>query len=46
MKNVAMEVAPYVNINGTAQTYVDNITYWPMEYRLSGGDGRHAHLAA
>src|SRR5271156_335284 len=33
MKNVAMEVAPYVNINGTAQTYVDNITYWPMEYR-------------
>jgi NAD(P)-dependent dehydrogenase (short-subunit alcohol dehydrogenase family) len=33
MKNVAMEVAPYVNINATAQTYVDNITYWPMEYR-------------
>ena len=33
MKNVAMEVAPYVNINATAQTYVENITYWPMEYR-------------
>jgi 2-keto-3-deoxy-L-fuconate dehydrogenase len=33
MKNVAMEVAPYVNINATAQTYVDNITYWPMHYR-------------
>jgi 2-keto-3-deoxy-L-fuconate dehydrogenase len=33
MKNVAMEVAPYVNINATAQTYVDNITYWPMDYR-------------
>jgi NAD(P)-dependent dehydrogenase (short-subunit alcohol dehydrogenase family) len=33
MKNVAMEVAPYVNINATAQTYVDNITYWPMGYR-------------
>jgi 2-keto-3-deoxy-L-fuconate dehydrogenase len=33
MKNVAMEVAPYVNINATAQTYVDNITYWPMAYR-------------
>jgi 2-keto-3-deoxy-L-fuconate dehydrogenase len=33
MKNVAMEVAPYVNINATAQTYVDNLTYWPMAYR-------------
>src|SRR5258708_31542031 len=33
MKNVAMEVAPYVNVNATAQTYVDNITYWPMAYR-------------
>ena len=29
MKNVAMEVAPYVNINATEQTYVDNITYAP-----------------
>ena len=33
MKNVAMEVAPYVNVNATAQTYVDNLTYWPMAYR-------------
>jgi hypothetical protein len=33
MKNVAMEVALYVNINAKAQTYVDNITYWPMVYR-------------
>jgi NAD(P)-dependent dehydrogenase (short-subunit alcohol dehydrogenase family) len=33
MKNVAMEVAPYVNVNATAQTYVDNWTYWPMAYR-------------
>jgi 2-keto-3-deoxy-L-fuconate dehydrogenase len=31
--NVAMEVAPCVNINATAQTHVDNITYWPTEYR-------------
>jgi NAD(P)-dependent dehydrogenase (short-subunit alcohol dehydrogenase family) len=29
MKNVAMEVAPYGNINATAQTYVDNITIGP-----------------
>jgi 2-keto-3-deoxy-L-fuconate dehydrogenase len=33
MRNVAMEVAPYVHINATAQTYVDNLTYWPLEYR-------------
>jgi 2-keto-3-deoxy-L-fuconate dehydrogenase len=33
MKNVAMEVAPYVNVNAIAQTYVDNLTYWPMAYR-------------
>ena len=33
MKNVAMEVAPYVNVNATAQTYVDNWTYWPTAYR-------------
>ena len=33
MRNVAMEVAPYVHINATAQTYVDNLTYWPMPYR-------------
>ena len=29
MKNVAMEVAPYGNINATAQTCVDNITIGP-----------------
>jgi len=33
MKNAAMEVAPFVNINATAQTYVDNLTYWPLQYR-------------
>jgi 2-keto-3-deoxy-L-fuconate dehydrogenase len=33
MKNVAMEVAPCVNINATAQTSVDNITHWPLDYR-------------
>jgi NAD(P)-dependent dehydrogenase (short-subunit alcohol dehydrogenase family) len=33
MRNVAHEVAPYVNVNATAQNYVDNQTYWPHEYR-------------
>jgi 2-keto-3-deoxy-L-fuconate dehydrogenase len=33
MRNLAHEVAPYVNVNGTAQSYVDNLTYWPNEYR-------------
>jgi 2-keto-3-deoxy-L-fuconate dehydrogenase len=33
MRNVAHEVAPYVNVNGTAQSYVDNLTYWPHDYR-------------
>jgi 2-keto-3-deoxy-L-fuconate dehydrogenase len=33
MRNVALEVAPYVNINATAQNYVDNQTYWPNSYR-------------
>jgi 2-keto-3-deoxy-L-fuconate dehydrogenase len=33
MRNVAQEVAPYVNVNATAQNYVDNHTYWPREYR-------------
>lgn len=28
-----MEVAPFVHVNGTAQTYVDNLTYWPTKYR-------------
>ena len=33
MRNLAQEVAPYVNVNATAQTYVDNLTYWPQDYR-------------
>ena len=33
MRNLAMEVAPHIQVNATAQTYVDNLTYWPMEYR-------------
>jgi 2-keto-3-deoxy-L-fuconate dehydrogenase len=40
MKNVAMEVAPHVNINATAQTYVDNITYWPIGLSRDGGVSR------
>jgi NAD(P)-dependent dehydrogenase (short-subunit alcohol dehydrogenase family) len=26
-------IAPYVNVNATARTYVDNWTYWPTAYR-------------
>ena len=33
MRNLAHEVAPYINVNGTAQSYVDNLTYWPHDYR-------------
>lgn len=33
MRNLALEVAPYVQINATAQTYVDNPTYFPPEYQ-------------
>jgi 2-keto-3-deoxy-L-fuconate dehydrogenase len=33
MHNLAHEVAPYVNVNGTAQSYVDNLTYWLHDYR-------------
>jgi 2-keto-3-deoxy-L-fuconate dehydrogenase len=33
MRNLAHEVAPYVNVNGTAQSYTDNLTYWPHHYR-------------
>jgi len=33
MRNLAQEVAPYIQVNGTAQTYVDNQTYWPQAYR-------------
>jgi hypothetical protein len=36
MKNAAVEVAPCVNINATAQTSVDNVTYWPLDYRETG----------
>jgi 2-keto-3-deoxy-L-fuconate dehydrogenase len=35
VRNAALEVAPYVNINATAQAYVDNLTYWPDEYQKS-----------
>ena len=33
MRNLAHEVAPTINVNGTAQSYVDNLTYWPHDYR-------------
>jgi NAD(P)-dependent dehydrogenase (short-subunit alcohol dehydrogenase family) len=33
MRNLAHEVAPYINVNGTAQSYVGNLTYWPHDYR-------------
>lgn len=33
MRNLAHEVAPTINVNGTAQSYVDNLTYWPQDYR-------------
>jgi NAD(P)-dependent dehydrogenase (short-subunit alcohol dehydrogenase family) len=33
MRNLAMEVAPHIQVNATAQTYVDNLTYWPLAYR-------------
>jgi len=33
MRNLACEVAPYVNVNATAQTYVDNPTYFPEAYK-------------
>jgi 2-keto-3-deoxy-L-fuconate dehydrogenase len=33
MRNLALEVAPLIQVNGTAQTYVDNQTYWPDAYR-------------
>jgi NAD(P)-dependent dehydrogenase (short-subunit alcohol dehydrogenase family) len=33
MRNLALEVAPFIQVNGTAQTYVDNQTYWPHAYR-------------
>jgi 2-keto-3-deoxy-L-fuconate dehydrogenase len=33
MRNLATEVAPHIQVNATAQTYVDNLTYWPLAYR-------------
>lgn len=33
MRNLAHEAAPYINVNSTAQSYVDNLTYWPHAYR-------------
>ncbi|MEH2474245.1 2-keto-3-deoxy-L-fuconate dehydrogenase [Nitrobacteraceae bacterium AZCC 2161] len=33
MRNLAMEVAPHIQVNATAQTYVENLTYWPLAYR-------------
>jgi 2-keto-3-deoxy-L-fuconate dehydrogenase len=33
MRNLAQEVAPHIQVNATAQTYVDNLTYWPLAYR-------------
>jgi 2-keto-3-deoxy-L-fuconate dehydrogenase len=33
MRHVAMEVAPHVNINATAQSFVENPTYFPKAYQ-------------
>ena len=33
MRHVAMEVAPHVNVNATAQSYVENQTYFPQSYQ-------------
>jgi 2-keto-3-deoxy-L-fuconate dehydrogenase len=33
MRHVAMEVAPHVNVNATAQSYVENPTYFPKTYQ-------------
>jgi NAD(P)-dependent dehydrogenase (short-subunit alcohol dehydrogenase family) len=33
MRQVAMEVAPHVNVNATAQSYVENPTYFPKAYQ-------------
>lgn len=35
MRNLALEVAPHIQVNATAQTYVDNLTYWPLAYRAT-----------
>ena len=33
MRHLAHEVAPHMNVNATAQTYVDNPTYFSEEYK-------------
>jgi 2-keto-3-deoxy-L-fuconate dehydrogenase len=33
MRHLAFEVAPHINVNATAQTYVDNPTYFSEEYK-------------
>jgi 2-keto-3-deoxy-L-fuconate dehydrogenase len=33
MRHVAMEAAPHVNVNATAQSYVENPTYFPKAYQ-------------
>jgi 2-keto-3-deoxy-L-fuconate dehydrogenase len=35
MLNLAHDVAPHINVNATAQAYVDNPTYFPEEYKES-----------
>lgn len=43
MRNLAHEVAPHVNVNGTAQSYVGNLIYWPRDYRET--DEFHQRMA-
>lgn len=33
MRNVALEVAPNIHVNATAQTFIDNPTYFSAEYQ-------------
>ncbi|HSV80155.1 MAG TPA: SDR family oxidoreductase [Ramlibacter sp.] len=33
VRSLALEAAPYVNVNATAQTFVDNPTYFPKAYQ-------------
>jgi 2-keto-3-deoxy-L-fuconate dehydrogenase len=35
MLNLAHDLAPHINVNATAQAYVDNPTYFPEEYKKS-----------
>jgi len=43
MRHVAMEVAPHVNVNATAQSYVENPTYFPKAYQET--EAFHQRLA-